>query len=134
MMFGDKAVSAMYRFVKSSIAAADEGKVPVYKYERPKKLAAKEYIVINHLPFVNNGSVGEGVVNVNIHTAQTASGEPNAKRLIALASAILSQMDSDTYLDGAYFEYYCDSRPTQDNDETYYMNIKFNVEFNNLRN
>lgn len=133
-MFGDKAVSAMYRFVKSSLDAADESKVPIYKYERPKKLASKEYVVVNHLPFVNNGSVGEGIVNVNIHTTQTTSGEPNVKRLIVLASAILSQMNDDTYLDGAYFEYYCDSRPTHDNDDTYYMNIKFNVTFNNLRN
>lgn len=133
-MFGDKAVSAMYRFVKSSMAAADEGKVSVYKYERPKKLACKEYIVINHLPFVNNGSVGEGVVNVNVHVSPTKSGEPDVRRLIHLASSIISQMDGDTYLDGAYFEYYCDSRPTLDSDDTYYMNIKFNVTFNNLRN
>lgn len=133
MMLGDDAVSAMYRLLKKESKSIGINELGVFKYEIPKKSSLNEYVVINHLPFVQQDTINEGVVNVNIHVKSTASDEPNTRRLKTIAKNILVFFEKDTYLDGAYFEFYSDSRPTPDNDNTYYINLKFNVTYNNLK-
>lgn len=133
MMLGDDAVSAMYRLLKKESKSIGINELGVFKYEIPKKSSLNEYVVINHLPFVQQDTINEGVVNVNIHVKRTASDEPNTRRLKTIAKNILVFFEKDTYLDGAYFEFYSDSRPTPDNDNTYYINLKFNVTYNNLK-
>lgn len=133
MMLGDDAVSAMYRLLKKESKCIGINELGVFKYEIPKKSSLNEYVVINHLPFVQQDTINEGVVNVNIHVMRTASDEPNTRRLKTIAKNILVFFEKDTYLDGAYFEFYSDSRPTPDNDNTYYINLKFNVTYNNLK-
>lgn len=133
MMLGDDAVSAMYRLLKKESKRIGINELGVFKYEIPKKSSLTEYVVINHLPFVQQYTINEGIVNVNIHVKRTASDEPNTRRLKTIAKNILVFFKDNTYLDGAYFEFYSDSRPTPDNDNTYYINLKFNVTYNNLK-
>lgn len=124
----------MYRFLNknSTVIGIKEGRI--FKYERPKKLDKGDYIVVNHLPFTYRDTINEGVVNVNVHTPCTASDEPNTRKLRTIANDLLDIFDNEQYLDGAYFEFYSDSRPTSDDDGTYYINLKFNVTYNNLKN
>lgn len=133
MMLGDDAVSAMYRLLKKESKRIGINELGVFKYEIPQKSSLTEYVVINHLPFVQQYTINEGIVNVNIHVRRTASDEPNTRRLKTIAKNILVFFKDNTYLDGAYFEFYSDSRPTPDNDNTYYINLKFNVTYNNLK-
>lgn len=133
MMLGDDAVSAMYRLLRKESKSIGINELGVFKYEIPKKSSLNEYVVINHLPFVQQDTINEGVVNVNIHVKRTASDEPNTRRLKTIAKNILVFFKDNTYLDGAYFEFYSDSRPTPDNDNTYYINLKFDVTYNNLK-
>lgn len=133
MMLGDDAVSALYKFIFDNSKDIGVDKKYIFKYERPKKMIVSEYIVLNHLPFVRRDTIEEGVINVNIHVLRTASDEPNTKRLKTIVKNLLDVVGSDKYLGGAYFDFYCDSRPTIDNDNTYYINLKFNVTYNNLK-
>lgn len=133
MMLGDDAVSALYKFIFDNSKDIGVDKKYIFKYERPKKMIVSEYIVLNHLPFVRRDTIEEGVINVNIHVLRTASDEPNMKRLKTIVKNLLDVVGSDKYLGGAYFDFYCDSRPTIDNDNTYYINLKFNVTYNNLK-
>lgn len=132
-MLGDDAVSAMYRLLRKESKNIGINELGIFKYEIPQKSSLNEYVVINHLPFVQQDTINEGVVNVNIHVKRTASDEPNTRRLKTIAKNILVFFKDNTYLDGAYFEFYSDSRPTPDNDNTYYINLKFNVTYNNLK-
>ena len=134
MKLGDDAVSAMYKLIKKECKKIGINEQGVFKYEIPKKSSLSEYVVINHLPFVQQDTINEGVVNVNIHVKRTVSDEPNTRRLKTIAKNLLSFFEDNTYLEGAYFEFYSDSRPTPDNDNTYYINLKFNVIYNNLKN
>ena len=134
MTLGDDAVSAMYKLLKKECKKIGINEQGVFKYEIPKKSSLNEYVVINHVPFVQQDTINEGVVNVNIHVKSTANDEPNTRRLITIAKNLLAFFEDNTYLEGAYFEFYSDSRPTPDNDNTYYINLKFNVTFNNLKN
>ena len=134
MTLGDDAVSAMYKLLKKECKKIGINEQGVFKYEIPKKSSLNEYVVINHLPFVQQDTINEGVVNVNIHVKRTANDEPNTRRLITIAKNLLAFFEDNTYLEGAYFEFYSDSRPTPDNDNTYYINVKFNVIYNNLKN
>lgn len=134
MKLGDDAVSAMYKLIKKECKKIGINEQGVFKYEIPKKSSLSKYVVINHLPFVQQDTINEGVVNVNIHVKRTASDEPNTRRLKTIAKNLLSFFEDNTYLEGAYFEFYSDSRPTPDNDNTYYINLKFNVIYNNLKN
>lgn len=134
MKLGDDAVSAMYKLIKKECKKIGINEQGVFKYEIPKKSSLSEYVVINHLPFVQQDTINEGVVNVNIHVKRTDSDEPNTRRLKTITKNLLSFFEDNTYLEGAYFEFYSDSRPTPDNDNTYYINLKFNVTYNNLKN
>ena len=134
MTLGDDAVSAMYKLLKKEYKKIGINEHGVFKYEIPKKSSLNEYGVINHLPFVQRDTINEGVINVNIHVKRTASDEPDTRRLKTIVKNILTFFVSDYYLEGAYFEFYSDSRPTPDNDNTYYINLKFNVTYNNLKN
>lgn len=134
MMFGDSAVTALYKFLNDNHKVLGLEKGSIFKYERPETFAGDKYIAINHLPFVARDVVQEGVVNVNIHVKKTATNAPNVKQLVITTDKLVNQlMTGEMYLGGAYFEYYSDSRPTADNDGTYYINVKFNVTYNNLK-
>lgn len=133
MTLGDDAVSAMYKLLKKEYKKIGINEHGVFKYEIPKKSSLNEYVVINHLPFVQRDTINEGVINVNIHVKRTASDEPDTRRLKTIVKNILTFFVSDYYLEGAYFEFYSDSQPTPDNDNTYYINLKFNVTYNNLK-
>lgn len=89
MMLGDDAVSAMYRLLRKESKSIGINELGVFKYEIPKKSSLNEYVVINHLPFVQQDTINEGVVNVNVHVKRTASDEPNTRRLKTIAKNIL---------------------------------------------
>ncbi len=135
VMLGDMAVTEVVKYLNEALIVIDINNptTPVaYKYEKPEKLGG-EYIAVNHLPFVHKDEVGEGVVNINIHVPKLKSNEIPSKRLSVIAKAIVDLFTPEPlYLSKAYYEFLSDSRPTLDNDSTYYVNIQLNVIFNNL--
>ena len=135
MVLGDEAVTDMYKYLNRKIESLGVDKGKVYKYERPEKMEHVSYIAINHLPFVRRDVIEEGTVNVNIHVPKTSTNMPNVGKLQNIAKAIIAPFDIDggLYLGKCIFEFYADSRPTLDNDDTYYINLKFNVIYNNLK-
>ena len=133
MILGDKAVTALYKYLNENVERIGIEEKRIFKYEIPEKLAIGDYIAINHLPFVYSDAVNEGVVNLNIHCPKTSSNLPNTKKLSDYSEKILSLFVDDTYLGGCYFDFYSISRPTRDGDNTYYVNMKFNVTYNNLK-
>ena len=133
MILGDKAVTALFKYLNDNIESIGIKKGRIFKYEIPEKLAAGDYIAINHLPFVYSDAINEGVVNLNIHCHKTSSNLPDTKKLSDYSEKILSLFGDGTYLGGCYFDFYSISRPTRDNDDTYYVNLKFTVTYNNLK-
>ena len=135
MMLGDMAVTEVVRYLSQNLDVKDESHteaIPAYKYERPQKQTG-EYIAVNHLPFVHRRVVEEGIVNVNVHVPVLKSNLPDIKRLATIAEAIVELFPEGTYLgDKAYYEFLSDSRPTLDEDKTYYVNLQLQVTFNNL--
>ena len=134
MILGDDAVTSMWKHLNSHYKDIGLQKGRIFKYERPERLDIGSYIVINHLPFVRRNVIEEGVVNVNVHVPKTPTNEPNVKYMISLIKKIISLFDDGVlHLKDCIFEFYADSRPARDNDDTYYVNLKFNVTYNNLK-
>ena len=134
MILGDDALTALYRFLVSNRIAIGLGEGRLFKYEVPENLAIGDYIAMNHLPFVYDETVSEGVINVNIHCPKSAQNLPDTAKLRSYTRNIIGLLKNDEiYLGGCYFNLYSVSRPTKDNDDTYYVNLKFNVTYNNLR-
>jgi hypothetical protein len=133
MKLGDEAVSALYIYLNKNIKAIGIKEGRIFKYEIPDDLPTGDYIAINHLPFVNSEVINEGVVNMNIHCPKTSKNLPDTKRLVDIEKKVLALVMDGIYLDGCYFALFSDSRPTRDNDGTYYINLKFTVTYNNLK-
>lgn len=133
MILGDNAVTALYKYLNSHIEDIGIQKGRIYKYEIPEKLSVGDYIAINHLPFVYGDAVNEGVINVNIHCPKMATNLPDIGKLNKISKKIVDLFDDIIYLNGCYFEFYSISRPTRDNDNTYYINLKFKIIYNNLK-
>lgn len=139
-MLGDIAVEAIVKLIndakieKSSNSTDLVKFIRAYKYEKGDKEKG-EYIAVNHLPFTHgqNRNIENGIVNVNIHVPQMKSGGVPTKRLKELVYKILCLFPDDLYINGAYYNFYADSRPTLDNDETYYVNLQIQVTYNNLQ-
>lgn len=128
------AVTAVVNYINDQNIPSTNGEhqnIVAYKYEKPEMVKG-EYIAVNHLPFVHRNAVGEGIVNINIHVPKLKSGLPDIKRLASLMGEIVELFPEGTYLDKAYYEFLSESRPTRDNDDTFYVNIQLNVYFNNL--
>ena len=130
VMLGDRAVTTVWRHLTAVFGNVDE-EIGIFKYEKESNYSGI-YIVINHLPFIHHGPVEEGRININIHVPALRSGLPDSKELSGLTKIVSGLFPEDYMLDGAYFEFYCDSRPTPDKDGTFYVNIKVNVTYNNL--
>lgn len=138
-MLGNTAVEAVLKRInaakieKSTADATTTQYIRVYKYEKGTKETG-EYIAVNHLPFTHgrNNNVAQGTVNVNVHVPVLKSGELPTKRLAEICTKVIGLFPDDTFIDGAYYEFYADSRPTADNDETYYVNLQIQVTYNNL--
>ena len=133
MILGDKAVTALFKYLNENVERIGIEEKRIFKYEIPEKLAIGDYIAINHLPFVYGDAINEGVVNLNIHCPKTSSKLANIKKLSDYSEKILSLFGEGTYLGGCYFDFFSISRPTRDSDNTYYVNMKFNVTYNNLK-
>lgn len=133
MKLGDEAVSALYIYLNKNIKAIGIKEGRIFKYEIPDDLPTGDYIAINHLPFVNSEVINEGVVNMNIHCPKTSKNLPDTKRLVDIEKKVLALVMDGIYLYGCYFALFSDSRPTRDNDGTYYINLKFTVTYNNLK-
>lgn len=133
VMTGDMAVVSVLKRINSvNIPTTGENaSIAVFKYDKAERFHG-EYIAINHLPFVCENVIEHGIVNVNVHVPKLNTNEADTKRLGVLCNIIRDLFPADTYINGAYYSYYCDSRPTLDNDETYYINLKIRVEYSNL--
>lgn len=129
-MTGDKAVKEVVKLLNRSTLPNFRGRA--YYYERPEKMR-EEYIVVNHLPFVHRRASEEAIVNVNVHVPDHSTNEPASERLSELVDAIIALFDpKGTYLNGSYYEFYADSRPIEEKDNTHFVNLQILVRFNNL--
>lgn len=130
---GEKAVVAVYRRINGvAIPSKDsETSIAVFKYDKAERYRG-EYIAINHLPFVAEKVIDNAIVNVNVHVPKLPTNEADTERLGELCDIVRELFPRDTNINGAYYSYYCDSRPTLDNDGTYYVNLKIRVEYSNL--
>lgn len=139
-MLGSKAVTEVLKRInaakikKTTLSTdAEQQFIRAYKYEKGEKETG-EYIAVNHLPFTHGQgrNVETGTVNVNVHVPILKSNVVPTKRLEELCAQLIALFPEDTYIDGAYYSYYCDSRPMLDNDETYFVNLQIEVTYNNL--
>ena len=108
--------------------------VKVYKFE--KTLSNKgAYIVVNHLPFTFGRQVHEDVLNVNLHSPKLKTGGADVKSLARMLDDIdglipyeIDEEDDEMLeIDGAYYAITSVSQPMEDNDNTYFINIKVKV-------
>lgn len=127
---GNKAVENIVGLLNSDVLPTFKGRA--YFYQRPPGEKG-EYIAVNHLPFVRRKEVEEGVVNINIHVPALTTNEPDSKRLAEIASEIIELFTPNgIYLDKVYYHFYADSRPVEDEDNTYFVNLQLKVTYNNL--
>lgn len=131
-MLGEKAVTAVVmRINGAKIERRDGSTIRAYKYEKGKN-EDSEYIAVNHLPFINSYEVTDGIVNVNVHIPKTTTNEPDTKRLSQVCKSVINLFPNDTNINGSDYSFYSDSRPTLDNDGTYYVNLKIKVRYTNI--
>lgn len=131
-MLGEKAVTAVVmRINGAKIERRDGSTIRAYKYEKGKN-EDSEYIAVNHLPFINFYEVTDGIVNVNVHIPKTTTNEPDTKRLSQVCKSVINLFPNDTNINGSDYSFYSDSRPTLDNDGTYYVNLKIKVRYTNI--
>lgn len=138
LMLGNKAVEQVVmrincaKIPKVTSTFVDQY-IRAYKYEKGEKEKG-EYIAVNHLPFTHGQSrnIEEGTVNVNVHVPKLKSGEVPTKRLEEICQKVIELFPDDLYIEGAFYNFYCDSRPTLDNDDTYFVNLQIQVTYNNL--
>ena len=132
LMLGNMAVQEVVNYINGlQIPSLDGKPLVAYKYEKPDFVKG-EYVAVNHLPFVHNDAVEEGIVNINIHARNLDNRLPDILRLAELTQQIAEPFSEELYLGKAYYNYFCDSRPTPDKDNTNYVNIQIKVIFNNL--
>lgn len=127
-MTGLEAVTAVAVYLntnKTTIFGEKGGSI--FKYEKENGYSG-DYIAVNSLPFIHRDAVDTCTVNVNIHVPQLKSGQPNTSRLSHLVNEVVNLFPIDDdygiFLNGAYFRFFADSRPTPDKDDTYYVNIE----------
>jgi len=136
-MYGDEAVTAVLKEIQSLQLPNFNG--ALCRDKRAEGVTG-EYIVVIHLPFVYDTEIENAVINVNVHVPKLTNNEIPSKRLSQLWHPIAedfkaSEEKGQPYgkeLDGAFFDFYSHSRPTLDNDDTYYINLQISVTFNNL--
>jgi hypothetical protein len=134
-MTGLEAVTAVAKHINSAAPSVFGNKTgKVFKYEKEKGYKG-EYIAVNNLPFIHRDAVQTATINVNVHVPkQPKTEQPDTTRLQQIVLAVKQLFDSEygTLLAGAYFKYFSDSRPTLDNDDTYYCNIELDCTFSNV--
>lgn len=133
-MTGLEAVTAVSKHIKlNSLTVFGYEDGSVFKYEKEIGFNG-EYIAVNNLPFVHKDDVQVCTVNINIHVPKLTTGQPDIARLSEITNNVITLFDSlyGTFIDGAYFKFYSDSRPVEDNDNTYYVNIELDCTFENI--
>lgn len=134
MMLGRYAVESVLKrineakIIKTSNASLRQY-IRAYKYEKGTDETG-EYIAVNSLPFTHGtNNIESGVVNINVHVPQLASEGIPTQRLDEICEEIIALFPKDTLINGAYYNYFCDSRPISDNDETYFVNLQIKVTY-----
>lgn len=141
LMLGSKAVDAVVSLLNTQkIQKRDSNDeviknryVRTYPYEKDKSENG-EYICVNFLPFEHGQSkeIENGTININVHVPTNNDGSMPKKRLEYICSEVVTLFSEELYIDGAYYQFYCDSRPMADNDNTYFVNLELIVTYNNL--
>lgn len=106
--------------------------IKVFKHEKKAGFSG-EYIVVNHLPSGGSEAVSNMTLNVNVHVADTETGEPDSSRFDEICSKVDEALPPDTFIDGEYYS--IDGVPAllKDEDDTHFVNIKVNVIYNALK-
>lgn len=141
LMLGSKAVNVLVSLLnKQKIEKHDANDnvlkmryIRTYPYEKDKSEDG-EYICVNFLPFTHNRSkeIEDGTININVHVPTNKDGGIPQKRLADICDIIIALFVDELYIGGAYYSFYCDSRPMEDNDNTYFVNLQIIVTYNNL--
>jgi hypothetical protein len=136
-MTGLQAVTAVATYINAATPSVfgsnNEQKGKVFKYEKEKGYNG-EYIAVNNLPFVHQNPAQSNIINVNVHVPKLPTEQPHSKRLTEIVTEVVKLFDSEdgAYINGAYFKYFSDGRPTLDNDGTYYVNIQIDCTSKNI--
>lgn len=134
-MTGLEAVTAVAVFLNQNKATIfGEKGGSIYKYEKTDSNKC-DYIAVNNLPFPHRHTSETSTVNVNIHVPDLPSQEPNTKRLTEIAKEVIGMFDytDGVNLNGAWFKFFSDSRPTPDKDGTSYVNIELDCTYEDFK-
>lgn len=128
-----EAVCILYNYVRTSelMTGPQKPSGSLYKFKRPFN-SDKEDVVINSLP-MNNEDLQEGVLNFNIHVPNIGTGDssqPNTARLGVLTKAARQLLDEVWHAKADYMFYVQQDMTYQDNDQSWYQNIR--VGFKNV--
>lgn len=134
-MNGIEAVTELALFLHNNLD------IKVFKFEKSTGYIG-EYIAVNHLPFKFGKVVNDDtVLNVNVHVPAMKSGGADTKRLSTLIQSVstliptASDIEDDSYLNinNNYYAISTISQPIEDKDNTYFVNVKIVVIYNNLK-
>lgn len=115
--------------------------VKVFKFRKPTNFNG-EYIVVNHLPFTYGEVVNDdNILNVNIHAPKLSSGNADIERLTEIYNEIYLLIPCDigieeqigVEINGCYYSIISCSQPIEDEDNTFFLNIKVKVIINQLK-
>ena len=140
IMLGSKAVTAVLKRINEAKIkpTLQEGEtalktfIRAYKYEKGVNEKG-EYITVNSLPFTHDSNIGNGTVNVNVHEPRTKSNEVPSKRLEKVCNQVIALFPKETMIDGISYSFHCDSQPMEDNDRTYFVNLKIEVVYTDIQ-
>lgn len=129
----------MYRFLREKIQSDTMmSDIQVFKDDDKNPHYKGKYIAINCLPFsYGDNKVDGGVMNINLHCPRLISGGADREALNKLFSFISELIpfddateDSDTlFLGGVHYVIKTQSRPMEDKDDTYFVNLRLKLTF-----
>lgn len=134
MKNGIKAVEAL------AIYLNDRLNCNVFKFAKDPLFTGKPYICLNYLSVQYGAWINEScIVNVNVHYPSMSNGQPNTIELAKLSDSVTelipcrnTQTEDDNeelLLDGFRYELESDSNCMEDNDSTYFINLRVKVTF-----
>lgn len=134
MKNGIKAVEALAIYLNDSV------KCKVFKFAKDPLVHGEPYICLNYLSVQFGGWINEScIVNVNVHYPSMSNGQPNTIELANLSDSVTelipcrnTQTEDDNaelLLDGFRYELESDSNCMEDNDGTYFINLRVKVTF-----
>lgn len=110
----------------------------VFKGEKTTKTKMERYVCVNCLPVYHGEALNQSArVNVNVHTRRKTDGTCDTGAMNTFCDTVLALFPKEEGIedcealdiDGFTFVRESESNPTEDTDDTYYVNISLRVYF-----